>query len=150
MNIQASYNEQEKLNLKLLIALARGVQSMRKQELITIREGNLTLAQFGVLEYVYHRGDARIKDIIQRMLATGGNMTVVVDNLEKMGLIFRYPDPNDKRARLIALTDRGKTLMETVFPRHVKHMSEVFSVFDDEEKRQLIYLMRKLTTKDRQ
>ena len=63
--------------------------------------------------------------------------------------VCQSPDPKDKRARLIALTDRGKRLMETVFPRHVKHMSEFFSVFDDEEKRQLIYLMKKLTTKNR-
>jgi DNA-binding MarR family transcriptional regulator len=147
MKHSPSYSEQDELNLKVLIALVRGVQSVRRQEMQTVREGKLTLAQFGVLEYLYHRGDARIKDIMERMLSTGGNMTVVIENLEKEGFISRYSDPHDKRARLISLTHRGEALMEDLFPRHVQNISGIFSILQEEEKKQLILFMKKLTGK---
>ncbi|MBB6215507.1 DNA-binding MarR family transcriptional regulator [Anaerosolibacter carboniphilus] len=105
----------------------------------------MTVAQFGVLEILYHKGDLRICDIIERTLSTGGNMTVVIDNLEKEGLVGRYSDPNDRRASLISITEKGKKLVEEIFPKHVENISEIFDVLSSEEKQSLIKLLKKVS-----
>src|SRR5690554_2841099 len=111
-----TYGEYNDLNLRVLISLSRCFQSVRKRETEVIREGGLTIAQFAVLEILYHKGDLRIGDIIEKTLATGGNMTVVIDNLEKEDLVSKYSDPDDGRASLISITDKGKRLIEKIFP----------------------------------
>lgn len=144
MKTNKSYGEQNDLNLKTLVALSKSFQSVRKRETTTIREGGLTLPQFAVLEILYHKGDLRICDIIERTLSTGGNMTVVADNLAKDGLIERYPDPDDRRASLLSITDKGIQLMESIFPNHVSNISGIFNVLSAEEKKNLIILLKKL------
>jgi len=146
MKQKKSYGEQHDLNLKTLVSLSRCFQSVRKREMQTIREGGLTLAQFAVLEILYHKGDLRICDIIERTLSTGGNMTVVIENLLKEGYVSKYPDPKDRRAHVVSITEKGIQLMEEVFPAHVEHISEIFDVLSNNEKLELITLLKRLGT----
>jgi len=138
------YGEENDLNLKTLIAFSRSFQSVRKRELETFKKGGLTLAQFGVLEVLYHKGDLRIADIIEGTLSTGGNMTVVIDNLEKEEYVSRRLDPNDGRARLICITEKGKKLISSIFPDHVENISKIFNNLSSDEKHILIELLKKL------
>jgi DNA-binding MarR family transcriptional regulator len=144
MKNKKSYGQQNDLNLKTLIILSKSFQSVRKREIKTIQEGGLTIAQFGVLEILYHKGDLRIGDIIEGTLSTGGNMTVVVDNLRKEGLVSRKVDPSDKRASLIGITEKGKECVEQLFPKHVENISQIFDVLSKDEKEKLIQLLKKL------
>lgn len=144
MKTTKSYGEQNDLNLKTLVALSRCFQSVRKREMKTIKRGKLTVAQFAVLEILYHKGDLRIREIIEGTLSTGGNMTVVIENLEKTGFVGRYPDPKDGRASLIRITEKGKELMDSIFPNHVENVSEIFNVLTETEKRGLVQLLKKL------
>lgn len=144
MKTKKSYGEKNDLNLKTLIALTKCFYSVRKRETTTIREGGLTLPQFAVLEILYHKGDLRICDIIEGTLSTGGNMTVVIDNLAKDGLVGRYPDPEDRRASLISLTEKGVKIMEDIFPRHVENISSIFEILEEDEKKTLVKLLKKL------
>ena len=146
MKQKKSYGEQHDLNLKTLVSLSRCFQSVRKREIQTIREGGLTLAQFAVLEILYHKGDLRICDIIEGTLSTGGNMTVVIENLLKEGCVSKYPDPKDRRAHVVSITEKGIQLMEEVFPAHVEHISEIFDVLSNNEKLELITLLKRLGT----
>lgn len=106
----------------------------------------MTLAQFAVLEILYHKGDLRICDIIEGTLSTGGNMTVVIENLLKEGYVSKYPDPKDRRAHVVSITEKGIQLMEEVFPAHVEHISEIFDVLSNNEKLELITLLKRLGT----
>lgn len=143
-----SYGKENDLNLKALVTLIRTTQRVNKQEYKTIKEGGLTVSQFGVLEVLYHKGDLRICDIIEKTLSTGGNMTVVIDNLEKEKLVTRYPDPTDRRATLISITKKGKDLIESIFPKHVENISNIFDILSHQEKEQLIKLLKKLSRVD--
>lgn len=109
-NKKVTYGELNDLNLKAIIALSRCIQSVNKRELKIIKEGGLTYSQFGVLEVLYHKGDLRVSEILEKTLSTGGNMTVVIDNLAKDNLIERRPDPKDRRASLISISEKGKNL----------------------------------------
>lgn len=144
-NDNPNYNNTDNLNLKALIALSRSAQYVHKLEYKTIKEGGLTVSQFAVLEILYHKGDLRVSEILDKILATGGNMTVVIDNLAKEKLVIRSTDPADKRVNLICLTEKGRDLISSIFPGHAQNINDIFSTLTDDEKKQLITLLKKLS-----
>ena len=76
-------------------------------------------------------------------LKTGGNITLVVDNLEKQHLIRREREAGDRRFIKVNLTEEGKTVVEKVFPIHMKRIVEEMNVLSDDEQ----YLFQKLCKK---
>ncbi|MDW7668159.1 MAG: MarR family transcriptional regulator [Bacillota bacterium] len=145
MEDKKNYGKENEINLKALIALTRSFQFVRKREMRTIKKSGLTISQFGVLEILYHKGNLRISDIIEGTLSTGGNMTVVIDNLEREDLVKRKSDPNDGRASLICITEKGEKHMKDSFPEHVENISEIFSKLTIDEKENLVELLKKLS-----
>ncbi|HEY8890666.1 MAG TPA: MarR family transcriptional regulator [Clostridium sp.] len=144
-NKKNTYGKSTHLNLKALIALSRCTQNVHKREYKTIKEGGLTVSQFAVLEILYHKGDLRVSEIIDKILSTGGNMTVVIDNLVKGNLVKRCTDPKDRRVNLISITIDGRTLISKIFPKHIENINEIFSNLTSEEKINLISLLKKLS-----
>ncbi len=61
-----------------------------------------------MLESLYHRGPLRPREISARLLKSGGNITLVVDNLEKRGLVRRQRDSVDRRVVVVSLTEKGR------------------------------------------
>lgn len=144
-NKKKTYGELGDLNLKVLISLSRCNQAVNKRTYSTMKKEGLTISQFTVLEVLYHKGDLRISEIIEKILSTSGNMTVVVDNLEKDNLVKRCPDTRDRRASLISITDAGRGLIEEIFPKHLENINELFNILTLEEKKNLIITLKKLT-----
>ena len=107
-NNPIKYNEIETTNLKLVIGLYRSHTNLNRQTQRVLTEYKLTVAQFGVLEALYHLGDLKINDIIEKTLSTSGNITVVIKNLEKDQMIERYRDTGDSRVCMIRLTKNGE------------------------------------------
>lgn len=140
----STYPPRDQLNLKVIIALSRCIQSVNRREAPIIQEAGLTMPQFSVLDFLYHKGDHKICDILEKTLSTGGNMTVIIDNLEKMGLVARTDDPADRRAKIISITKEGSKLMNSLFPRHMENLETVLSPLTAVEKKQLIDLAKKL------
>lgn len=145
-NKKRNYGELNNLNLKLLIALTRATQMVHKRSSKIFGDGGLTTAQFSVLETLYHKGSMSINQIIQTVLSTGGNMTVVVNNLEKENLVTRYTNPEDKRSSVITITEKGKQKVEEIFPNHLIDLEEHFSKLTSEEKSLLIKTLKKINT----
>lgn len=134
---------ENKLDLSTLVVFTRAEHSIHKKEFQTIKEGGLTPAQFGVLEALYNKGDLRIGEIIEKILTTSGNITVVIKNLEKEGLVKKALDPEDKRSAIISLTDKGKEVVEDILPNHIENIKDIFSVLTDEEKIVLKNILKK-------
>lgn len=144
-NIKDFINE-NKLTLSTLITFTRAEHTIHKKELETIKKSGLTTAQFGVLEALYNKGDLKICEIIEKILTTSGNITVVIKNLEKDGLVKRNLDPKDKRATIISITDEGKKIIEEILPSHLENIVNIFSVLTDEEKLTLKNILKKFKT----
>lgn len=144
-NKKIYYGELSDLNLKTLIALSRATNSVHRREYKTIKEGGLTVSQFSVLEVLYHKGALKVQEIIEKTLSTGGNMTVVIENLVKDDLVMRFKDPEDKRVNLISITNKGKALIDSIFPSHIENINEIFNVLTEEEKKSLIAISKKLS-----
>jgi|WetSurMetagenome_2_1015567.scaffolds.fasta_scaffold502625_1 MarR family transcriptional regulator, 2-MHQ and catechol-resistance regulon repressor len=110
---------------------------------------DLTQSQFGVLETLYHLGSQCQGSISSKTLSSTGNMTLVVDNLEKRGLVRRSRDQADRRTVMVHLTEEGKTVIERVFPKVAAIIEEEFRVLTPEEQVTLGTLCKKLGKKTR-
>jgi len=139
-----SYGELHDLNLKLVIALRRSMQPEERRLTALLSENGLTLAQFGVLESLYHVGPMNIKEIIEKSLSSSGNMTVVIRNLVKNDYITKDRDPEDGRAFIIQLTPKGHEVIDQIFPKHLNMLESVFSTLEKDEKKALLELLKKL------
>jgi MarR family 2-MHQ and catechol resistance regulon transcriptional repressor len=84
-----------------------------------------------------------------KLLRSDSNVTMVVDNLEKRGLVQRQRDPADRRAIIVFLTDAGRALIEQIFPPHVAAVVREMSVLTPEEQEMLGRLCRKLGKPER-
>jgi MarR family 2-MHQ and catechol resistance regulon transcriptional repressor len=106
--------------------------------------GDLTSSQFGVLEVLYHLGPLPLGEICKKVLSSNSNMTTVVDNLERDGLVRRERDVNDRRVIHIHLTDTGREKITAVFPDHLEALVEEFSVLSASEQETFGRLCKKL------
>lgn len=133
-----------KLALNTWIKLARAFNTFNKIANEEINNYGLTTSQFGVLEALFHLGPMTIGKICDKILITGGNMTVVLDNLEKQGLINRVKIKTDRRALNIELSEKGKQLIESVFPKHEQLITNKMNVLSSSEQELLGILLKKL------
>jgi len=134
--------------LNAFIKLMRSTESLNNRLNRHLAEADLTVSQFGVLEVLHHLGPLNQRSIGDKLLKSGGNITMVIDNLEKCGHVKRKKDPNDRRAVLIHLTENGEKFIEEFFPKHLEKIKEEFSVFSEDEKKQLARLCKKLGIKE--
>jgi MarR family 2-MHQ and catechol resistance regulon transcriptional repressor len=106
--------------------------------------GDLTYSQFAVLEALYHLGGMTQGEISAKVLKSGSNMTTVIDNLERDGLVRRERDEKDRRVIHVHLTEAGRGKIEAVLPGHVAALVDEFSVLSAQEQKQLGELCKKL------
>jgi len=139
--------EKEKLTLDAFIKLMRASESINNRLNRHLAENDLTLSQFGTLEALYHLGPLNQRSIGEKLLKSGGNITMVIDNLEKSGHVKREPDPSDRRAVLIHLTKEGKSFISKFFPEHLSKIMQEFSILSDKEKKELARICKKLGLK---
>ena len=132
------------------LALGAYVKLMRAASCVTAKmhkhlaEWKLTLSQFGVLEALLHLGSMTQQDLGKKILKSSGNITMVIDNLEKRKLVFRETDPKDRRRTRINLTPKGDAVIREIFPEHAAISEQVFSVLNETECLQLGSLLKKL------
>jgi MarR family 2-MHQ and catechol resistance regulon transcriptional repressor len=135
----------------LWIKLARASSTFGKLAGNNIRSFGLTEPQFGVLECIGHLGPLTLGELSRKRLVSGGNITCVVDNLEKEGLVERIHSVEDRRTIVAQLTPKGKKLFDDTFVRHAEFIADLAAVLDEHEQEQLSQLLKKmgLTLKDR-
>jgi MarR family 2-MHQ and catechol resistance regulon transcriptional repressor len=79
-----------------------------------------------------------------KILRTTGNVTLVVDNLERRKLVQRERGGADRRYVRVHLTAAGDDLIRTVFPQHADAVATELAVLSTDEHRQLTRLCRRL------
>jgi MarR family transcriptional regulator, 2-MHQ and catechol-resistance regulon repressor len=132
------------LALSTYIKLVRATESVVARVTRPLAAVGLTEGQFGVLEMLQHLGPLSQREIGRKQFRTGGNVTVVVDNLEKRGLVRRERNHDDRRLVIVHLTDAGRTLIEAVFPGHVARIVEALAALSPEQQSTLAELSRTL------
>ena len=131
-------------DLKLWVVLARAHAAIERQVSRDIAEHGLSIAEFGILELIHHKGPQLLGDIQRRILVSSGGITFLVDRLEAKGLVAREACPNDRRARYAVLTPAGRALMKRIFPRHAAAVSRALSGLTRDERQAATKLLRTL------
>lgn len=145
MKTTKKYGKKADLALSLWVKLARAADTMAILTGRDITRYGITIPQFGVIEALGHLGPMTVGTICAKKLSTGGNMTVIIDNLEKEGIVERVEYPEDRRAFLIRLTRKGKKLFKKIFISHAKYVKNlVWSALNENEIFQLSLLLKKL------
>jgi MarR family 2-MHQ and catechol resistance regulon transcriptional repressor len=106
--------------------------------------GDLTMSQFGVLETLHHLGPLCQGALSSKLLKSTGNITLVLDNLEKRGLVRRVRELEDRRMVLISLTSEGEELISRLFPAQAAAIANEMGVLTLAEQETLGKLCRKL------
>lgn len=128
--------------LKLWVVLARAHAAIEAHARSDTARHGLTLAEFGILEVLYHKGPMLLGEVQRRILVSSGGITYLVDRLQEKGLVERRECPEDRRARYAALTEAGEVLMRRIFPEHEACLENALSGLDAGEKREAIRLLR--------
>lgn len=131
-------------SLRLWIALARAYGTVHKAVSQRVAEYDLTTAQFGVLEALHHLGPLTLGDLADKLLVTGGNVTYVMDRLQREGLVTRRRCSTDRRVVWAELTEDGRHLIEQVFPHHAEFIRELMAGLGADERETLRRLLKKL------
>lgn len=107
------------------------------------RRHNQSLARFDVLSQLHRFGDdwATVGEIADRVMATSGNITALLDRMEADGLIVRRASPNDRRSYQVRMTERGRALFDDMTDDHARWIGTALAGIDDRDKERLIALL---------
>jgi MarR family 2-MHQ and catechol resistance regulon transcriptional repressor len=110
----------------------------------SIKDTGLGLTDFAALEALLHKGPLTITEIQSKVPLALGSMTAAVDRLERKGLILRTPSPEDRRAKVLKLSLKGRAVVKAAFTRHAADLETAMAVLDSREKRQLHDLLKRV------
>lgn len=130
--------------LSMWVKLARAHNTMYTLADRNIISFGLTTPQFGAIECLGHLGPMTIGNLCKKMLVSGGNMTVVIDNLEKDGLVERIRESKDRRKIIVRLTKKGEKLFEKIFIQHAEYIKELADALTAAEQEEIGRLLKKL------
>jgi MarR family 2-MHQ and catechol resistance regulon transcriptional repressor len=136
-----SENQRDALNVYVKLMRASNIATSRIHR--HLKDDNLTVSQFGVLEALYHLGPLSQGELGIKILKSNANLTTVVDSLEKKLLVGRDRSGEDRRRVTVSLTEAGRELIGRVFPRHAQVVTGEFEFLSDDDKATLGKILKK-------
>lgn len=130
--------------LRLWVILSRAHTAVATQSAADIARHGLTLAEFAILEALYHIGPMLLGEVQKRILVSSGGITFLMDRLVAKELVERRSCSSDRRARYAALTPKGEALIAEIFPAHADAMRRAMQGLSEEEQRVAADLLRTL------
>ncbi len=121
--------------------LARVFQKIDRASELRLRPWNLNVAQFDVLARVGAAKGITQQELADRLLVTKGNISQLLDRLERRGLLKRC---QEGRTNTLSLTEEGQQLYAQVVPAQEEMVAQHFSALTSQEVNQLLHLLRKL------
>lgn len=128
---------------------------MRAAESVTTRisrhmaAADLTISQFGVLEALLHKGPLCQRDIAAKILRSTGNITMVIDNLEKRNLVSRERHQQDRRYLNVRLTVEGEQLIQKTYDAVEAAIVAELAILEHDEQIGLAALCKKLGLREK-
>lgn len=120
--------------------------SMVEQRVRSLLHANfgVTLPRFDVMAALYDApAGLSMGEVSRRLMVSNGNVTGIVERLEREGLVWRRINPDDRRSQLVRLSDSGRTTFEEMAEPHEGWISSMLSGLSEEEVEQLKYLIGK-------
>ncbi|MEW9672767.1 MarR family winged helix-turn-helix transcriptional regulator [Ammoniphilus sp. 3BR4] len=137
-------DKQSQLDLRLFRVWMKASKALLDNIRKDIDRYEINPEHFMILELLYSKGPHPVQKISETLSIPSGSITYVVDKLEKRGFVERQPSPTDRRASNVVLTEKGEALFDEIFPKHVETISKNLSFISNEEKEQLIDLLKRI------
>lgn len=131
------------IELKVFIGMSRTLNKINRATCKIYAKYGLTTGQFAVLEALYHKGDLSIGQVQEKILSTSGTIPVIVKNLEKEGYLEKTNDKEDKRRFILKITEKGRKLMDLVYPENEAMIVSMMDAWTQEEKEAIVNYMKK-------
>ena len=135
--------------LNTYIKLTRATESINSLINKLLKNESLTESQFRVLDALYHLGPLSQKLLGEKLLKSGGNVTMVIDNLEKRKFVRRARGSGDRRIFTVHLTKKGKEQIKGIMPSVVKIISENINVLSKAEQNEFQSMLKKIGLKQK-
>lgn len=132
------------LSLHLYRVFAKSFKSVNEHAVTGSKIQGFNPTAFAVMEVLYYKGSQPIQQIGAKLLLQSGNVTYVIDKLESNGLLKRQPCPRDRRVIYAELTEKGKELMDKLYPEFSDRIDYALSGLDEDEKQTMINLLKKM------
>lgn len=133
-----------RLGLSLWLRLMKAHNLVLRRARRSVGDG-LTLPQFDVMAQLARRDEGMTSvELSRSLLVSAGNLTGIVDRLERENLVRREAHESDGRATRIRLTGAGRRKMALLLPRHARDMEAVFRPLPRSEVEQLRDLLGNL------
>jgi MarR family 2-MHQ and catechol resistance regulon transcriptional repressor len=126
------------------LVMMKAMRALTRYAAAGIEETGLGLSDFGVLEILLHKGPLPVNTIGPIVDLTPGSISIAVDRLFAKGLVSRVESSEDRRVRIVALTARGKALIDSAFRKHSGQMRKAFAELSPEELRGLEAALKKV------
>jgi MarR family 2-MHQ and catechol resistance regulon transcriptional repressor len=133
----------ETVALDAYLKLIRAADSVTARAHVALPD-HLTLTQFGALEALYHLGPLFQSELASKLLKSGGNLTLVVKNLERDGLVSRTRETGDRRFIKIELTPKGRRFIGALFPKIAACLTREFSILSARDQLALARICKRL------
>ena len=110
------------------------------------RDSGLSMQHLGLLHYLHHRGAGRaVSDIGEDLGVTSAAASQMIERLVQQGLLARSEDPNDRRMRQIALTDKGRALAEESVRARQTWMQALTRALTPAQQKEIVAALNTLT-----
>ncbi len=135
----ADHHASLRLWLRLLSCTTRIEDTIRQR----LREQfGITLPRFDLMAQLEREPEGlAMGEVSRRMMVTGGNVTSIVDQLEREQLVQRLAVPGDRRSYRLTLTDAGHSTFATMAHAHQAWVRELLSPLSSKEQSQLAALL---------
>ncbi|MBS4174697.1 MarR family transcriptional regulator [Bacillus sp. FJAT-49736] len=131
----------ERLGLMIWFRLSRIYNKSIRESNQHLKEWNLSVAQFDVLVQIGSHKRLSQQELADKLLVTKGNITQLLSKLEDLGLIKRE---QEWKTKYLSLTKKGEDLFQEVVPKQEQFQASQFSKLTQDEKKQLLELLRKI------
>ncbi|NHZ41055.1 MarR family winged helix-turn-helix transcriptional regulator [Massilia aquatica] len=136
------HHQSLKLWLRMLSCTVRIENEIRSRLRTTF---DITLPRFDLMAQLERHPDGlRMGELSKRMMVTGGNITGITDQLEQEALVVRVPDPKDRRAYSVKLTQEGHTAFARMAVVHEEWIADLLKDMSPDDKGQLIALLSQM------
>lgn len=126
------------------LVLWKAYDACHNQAERSIESFGMCYSDFAVMECLLHRGSQTINAIGTKVSLTSGSITTAVDRLERRGFVERASSDEDRRAKVVSLTEEGTRVIREAFEKHQVDMEQMAAPLSVSERQTLLKLLKKL------
>ena len=124
-------------------------RSMQKFILFA-KENNISMSQFGALQFIKHRGACGVSDIGDELGISSAAASQMLDRMVQQELIQRTEDAKDRRSKQIILIEKGQLILQESIRARISWIEELSNLLSPAEQEQVIAALNLLISKAEQ